>query len=71
MIRTRGYYPSSGRSRTTSSGNWDSEKLNVILSQLSEQRQRLINQQERNGTILDVVQQLSSTVCQLKEDFQP
>ena len=64
------FYPTSSRSRATPSGNGDSEKLDVILSQLSEQRQPLINQQEQNGTVLDVVQQLSSTVCQLREDFQ-
>ena len=32
--------------------------------------QSSVNQQEKNGTVLDVVQQLSSTLCQLKEDFQ-
>ena len=32
--------------------------------------QSSVNQQEQNGTVLDVVQQLSSTVFQLKEDCQ-
>ena len=68
------YLPSnfytSNRSSLTGPSGGDNEKLDVIISQLSEQRETMIVNQEKGDAVLDLVQELSSTVSILQSDLE-
>ena len=60
----------SNRSSLTGPSGGDNEKLDVIISQLSEQRETMIVNQEKGDAVLDLVQELSSTVSILQSDLE-
>ena len=60
----------SNKSSFTPPSRGDNEKLDMIISQLSKQRETMIVNQEKGDAVLDLVQELSSSVSILQSDFK-
>ena len=67
--RRPGFYSSSAGNSNRGGSELGGEKLDVIISQLSEQKQSLQQHQEQNDEILGIIHDLGSEISSLREDL--